>query len=213
MRKVRLTESDLIRVIERIIKEQQNDAKQVAGPFGPSQPKYYIFEKGGKFYIYQTNATQKTPILMQGSAYSNNGKGYNSSDEAKTNIDILLKKPDIKEQSLTGGKSKPEFKGRLAKSKKDFGMGWRDEYDYPSEGPGERAGSVVSYEDFARFAEDHPDLAEFYFGWGGDKSGEVFDYYGGLDLFNPEEDMANLEEMKRKVRVMENKLKRKMRRK
>ena len=114
----------------------------------------------------------------------------------------------VKEESLTGGRSKPEFKGRLAKSKQDFGMGWRDEYDYPSEGPGERAGSVVSYEDFARFAEDHPDLAEFYFGWGGDKSGEVFDYYGGLDLFNPEEDMANLEEMKRKVRVMENKLRR-----
>ena len=89
-----------------------------------------------------------------------------------------------------------------------------------SEGPGERSGSIVSYEDFMRFAEDHPDLAEFYFGWGGDKSGEVFDYYGGLDLFNPEEDMANpeedmanLEEMKRKVRVMENKLKRKMGRK
>jgi hypothetical protein len=119
----------------------------------------------------------------------------------------------VKEQSLTGGKSKPEFKGRLAKSKKDFGMGWRDEYDSPSEGPGERGGSVVSYEDFARFAEDHPDLAEFYFGWAGDKSGEVFDKYGGVDLFNPEEDMANLEEMKRKIRVMENKLKRKMGRK
>ncbi len=119
----------------------------------------------------------------------------------------------VKEQSLTGGKSKPEFKGRLAKSKKDFGMGWRDEYDYPSEGPGERSGSIVSYEDFMRFAEDHPDLAEFYFGWAGDESGEVFDKYGGVDLFNPEEDMANLEEMKRKVRVMENKLKRKMGRK
>ena len=39
----------------------------------------------------------------------------------------------VKEQSLTGGKSKPEFKGRLAKSKKDFGMGWRDEFDRPSE--------------------------------------------------------------------------------
>ena len=65
-------------------------------------------------------------------------------------------------------------------------------------------------EDFARFAEDHPDLAEFYFGYAGDESGEVFDKYGGVDLFNPEEDMANLEEMKRKVRVMENKLKRKM---
>jgi hypothetical protein len=123
----------------------------------------------------------------------------------------------VNEHEWESSRKKPELKGRLAKAKKDVGweMGWRDEFDRPSEGPGDRKGSVVSYEDFARFAEDHPDLAEFYFEWDHDKdrAGKYFDYYGGVDVFNPDEDMANLEEMKRKVRVMENKLKRKMGRK
>ena len=116
----------------------------------------------------------------------------------------------VNEHQWESRRKMPEFKGRLAKSKKDVGMGWRDEFDRPSEGPGEISGSIVSYEDFMRFAEDHPDLAEFYFEWDYDKdrAGKYFDSYGGVDVFNPDEDMENLAEMKRKVRVMENKLRR-----
>ena len=110
----------------------------------------------------------------------------------------------------------PKEMGRLTKSKKDVGMGWRDEKDYPSKGPAEGIGSMVSYDDFMRFAEDHPDLAEFYFGWAGEDSASVFDKYGGVDVFTPDSGMeddfefqdSELAEMKRKVRVMENKLRR-----
>ena len=56
---------------------------KVAGPIGVAPLQYYIYNKGGKFYIYQTNATQKTPILMQGTTWSNNGQGYNTQDEAE----------------------------------------------------------------------------------------------------------------------------------
>jgi len=125
----------------------------------------------------------------------------------------------VNEHEWDSSKKMPEFKGRLAKAKRNLGweMAWRDEFDRPSEGPGERSGSIVSYEDFMRFAEDHPDLAAFYFGWDYDmdRAGKHFDLYGGVDVFNPDEDMENLEEMKRKVRVMENKLRRRkqMRRK
>ena len=56
---------------------------KVAGPIGAAPLQYYIYNKGGKFYIYQTNASQKTPILMQGTLWSNNGQGYNTQDEAE----------------------------------------------------------------------------------------------------------------------------------
>ena len=55
---------------------------KVAGPFGNDIQKFYIFSKGGKFYIYQTNASQKTPILMGGTLWNNNGKGYDTQEEA-----------------------------------------------------------------------------------------------------------------------------------
>ena len=55
---------------------------KVAGPFGKGPEKYYIYDKGGKFYIYQTNASQKTPILMGGTLGSNTGKGYDTQEEA-----------------------------------------------------------------------------------------------------------------------------------
>ena len=61
---------------------EQSETK-VAGPIGVAPLQYYIYNKGGKFYIYQTNATQKTPILMQGTTWSNNGQGYNTQDEAE----------------------------------------------------------------------------------------------------------------------------------
>jgi hypothetical protein len=61
------------------------DTKQIAGPFfkkGEEIIKYYVYEKGGKFYIYMTNYSQTTPKLMDGTLWSNSGKGYDSSDEA-----------------------------------------------------------------------------------------------------------------------------------
>ena len=65
---------------------------KVAGPFGVAPLQYYIYNKGGKFYIYQTNASQKTPILMQGTLWSNNGQGYNTQDEANKVIQQQVSK-------------------------------------------------------------------------------------------------------------------------
>jgi len=76
----------------RLLNAKLGDAKplvneqaetKVAGPIGAAPLQYYIYNKGGKFYIYQTNASQKTPILMQGTLWSNNGQGYNTQDEAE----------------------------------------------------------------------------------------------------------------------------------
>ena len=72
---------------------------KVAGPFGVPPLQYYIYNKGGKFYIYQTNATQKTPILMQGTTWSNNGQGYNTQDEAEKIIqNNLPNKPSYSDE-------------------------------------------------------------------------------------------------------------------
>lgn len=65
--------------------QQQTGEKQISGPYGLPPRQYYVFEKGGKFYIYITNASQKKPVLMDGTLWSNDGKGYNTQDEA-TNI-------------------------------------------------------------------------------------------------------------------------------
>lgn len=64
---------------------------KVSGPFGKAPIQYYVYDKGGKFYIYQTNATQKTPILMGGTLWSNNGKGYDKQADAEVAIQNLLK--------------------------------------------------------------------------------------------------------------------------
>ena len=63
--------------------------------------------------------------------------------------------------------------------------------------------AMVSHNEFMRFCKEHPDLAKEYFSVGGDPEME--------DDFEFED--SELAEMKRKVRVMENRLKRKMRRK
>ena len=66
--------------------------KQVSGPFykkGYEAVKYYVYEKGGKFYIYMTNASQKTPKLFDGTIYNNNGKGYNNQKEAEDKINAI----------------------------------------------------------------------------------------------------------------------------
>ena len=94
--------------VKPIINEQVNSATgetKVAGPFGKDVQKFYIFSKGGKFYIYQTNASQKTPILMGGNLWSNTGKGYNTQEEANKIIQDQLR------NQQTGHDEVPEFGG------------------------------------------------------------------------------------------------------
>jgi hypothetical protein len=83
----------------RLLNAKLGDAKplvneqaetKVAGPFGAPPVQYYIYNKGGKFYIYQTNATQKTPIQHEGTIWSNNGQGYNTQDDANKAILLVL---------------------------------------------------------------------------------------------------------------------------
>ena len=89
-----LLEKRLIRgiyLMEQPIVATPNKETKVDGPFGVPPLQYYIYNKGGKFYIYQTNATQKTPILMQGTTWSNNGQGYNTQDDANNVILNIIK--------------------------------------------------------------------------------------------------------------------------
>jgi hypothetical protein len=94
----------------RLLNSKLGDAKpfvneqaetKVAGPIGAAPLQYYIYSKGGKFYIYQTNATQKTPILMQGTTWSNNGQGYGTQDEAEKVIQQQLSnKPSYSDEDV-----------------------------------------------------------------------------------------------------------------
>jgi len=71
-----------------------NTETKVSGPFGTLPIQYYVYNKGGKFYVYQTSASQKTPILMDGDFLSNKGVGYNTQADAEKIItQILTPKP------------------------------------------------------------------------------------------------------------------------
>jgi hypothetical protein len=91
---IRLTESDLIRLVKRVIKEQaSSDEKQISGPFfkkGQEAVKYFVYQKGGKFYIYMSNASQSTPKLFDGTIYNNNGVGYNTANDANQKINAII---------------------------------------------------------------------------------------------------------------------------
>jgi hypothetical protein len=95
---IRLTESDLIRLVKRVIKEQSetttgSDEKQISGPFskkGQEAVKYFVYQKGGKFYIYMSNASQSTPKLFDGTIYNNNGAGYNTAGETNQKINAII---------------------------------------------------------------------------------------------------------------------------
>ena len=79
-----------------LVNEKANMEKQVAGPFsrkGQEAVKYYIYQIGSKFYIYQTNASHKEPTLMDGTDWDNDGKGYPNKMEAQKIIDRELKDP------------------------------------------------------------------------------------------------------------------------
>ena len=71
---------------KRILNEETEE--QVSGPYGNPPEQYYVFEKGGKFYIYRTNFSQKEPKLMDGTLWDNKGKGYDTEDDAKK---VILK--------------------------------------------------------------------------------------------------------------------------
>ena len=107
---IRLNENDLARIVRRVINEQltgstqtttgetPNKETKVAGPIDGDMTdyytapiQYYIYNKGGKFYVYQTNPKQKTPILIPGTIWSNNGRGYDTTDEANKVIKKALK--------------------------------------------------------------------------------------------------------------------------
>jgi len=95
---IRLTESDLIRLVKRVIKEQSQPATnpgetQISGPFskkGQESVKYFVYQKGGKFYIYMSTPQQLTPKLSNGAIYNNKGAGYNTEREANQKINGLI---------------------------------------------------------------------------------------------------------------------------
>lgn len=87
---VRLTESDLTRLIRRVIAEQ--GAKQVAGPFkDKNNQEYYVYQENGKFYIYYKTVKENEPTLKSGSAWDNSGKGYTNKQEAIKVINDIIK--------------------------------------------------------------------------------------------------------------------------
>ena len=73
-------------LMEQLTGTTPNTETKVDGPFGVPPIQYYVYSVNGKFYIYQTNASQKTPILMQGTTWNNNGQGYNAQNDAKNVI-------------------------------------------------------------------------------------------------------------------------------
>lgn len=91
-----------------LISEQA--AKQVAGPFGVAPLQYYIFDNNGKFFIYQTNATVKTPTLLPGTQWNNNGPGYNTQEEANMVIQRQIT-PQKKSQSYQDIDDKEQIMG------------------------------------------------------------------------------------------------------
>ena len=82
--------------VKPLISEQ--DAKQVAGPFGVAPVQYYIFTNNGKFFIYQTNATVKTPTLLSGTEWNKGGAGYDTQEQANMKIQSIIT-PQKKSQS------------------------------------------------------------------------------------------------------------------
>ena len=85
------------RLENRLLNEQvpvsggtPNTETKVSGPFGNGPIQYYVYNKGGKFYVYQTSESQKTPILMDGDFWSNKGVGYNAQADAEKIITQIL---------------------------------------------------------------------------------------------------------------------------
>lgn len=87
----KLTERDLSRIVKRVINEQAVKMEKGPFPIAPGAPmNLYIYSKNGKFYIYFTNATQKTPIPLDGSINNNSGKGFNTLEDALNRKDAYI---------------------------------------------------------------------------------------------------------------------------
>lgn len=87
----KLTERDLSRIVKRVINEQAEKMEKGPFPIAPGAPmNLYIYSKNGKFYIYFTNATQKTPIPLDGSINNNSGKGFNTLEDALNRKDAYI---------------------------------------------------------------------------------------------------------------------------
>ena len=69
----------------------------VSGPFGKPPVQYYVYNSNGKFLIYQTNATIKTPTLLSGTPWNNNGQGYKTKEEAERIIQNSIKQSEWEE--------------------------------------------------------------------------------------------------------------------
>jgi hypothetical protein len=95
--KIRHIQESNQRLENRLLNEQvpvsggtPNAETKVSGPFGNGPIQYYVYNKGGKFYVYQTSSSQKTPILMDGDFWSNKGVGYNAQADAEKIITQIL---------------------------------------------------------------------------------------------------------------------------
>ena len=95
--KIRHIQETNQRLENRLLNEQvpvsggtPNAETKVSGPFGTLPIQYYVYNKGGKFYVYQTSASHKTPILMDGDFWSNKGVGYNTQTDAEKIITQIL---------------------------------------------------------------------------------------------------------------------------
>lgn len=107
---------------------------------------------------------------------------------------------DMEEVTPKGKHSKAEYKGGKVTRATRFPDSFMDDNDQEVDFNPEGRSSTI-YNSLERFKEDHPDLYGAYFGEFGDG---MFDAYGGeFEVFD------DLAEMKRKVRVMENRLRRK----
>lgn len=109
--KIRHIQESNQRLENRLLNEQvpvsggtPNAETKVSGPFGNGPIQYYVYNKGGKFYVYQTSSSQKTPILMDGDFWSNKGVGYNAQADAEKIITQILT-PKFAYPTLTSVKS------------------------------------------------------------------------------------------------------------
>ena len=95
--KIRHIQESNQRLENRLLNEQvpvsggtPNTETKASGPFGTGPIQYYVYNKGGKFYVYQTSASQKTPSLIDGNIWTNTGLGYTTQADAEKIITQIL---------------------------------------------------------------------------------------------------------------------------
>ena len=95
--KIRHIQETNQRLENRLLNEQvpvsggtPNAETKVSGPFGTLPIQYYVYNKGGKFYVYQTSASQKTPSLIDGNIWTNTGLGYTTQADAEKIIKSIV---------------------------------------------------------------------------------------------------------------------------